>query len=217
MTDPLRPLNLVTALTTLEAVLDVCCAIPGTAPRNMGVPWAFPEVGRNGQALGADTHQNTGAKITYDVISIVGLGNDEQRAVYDPDIEIEGDTYVDPENPGQPLGGVVISVSGNRLITVQVKCEVHGAGSSMAGGAHVYLERCRTRLGLPTVSETLNGVGLAINDIRDTRPADFFDSNGRLVRCAYFELVLNGADCATDDPQTTIETTEIEEDPAVDG
>lgn len=209
MTDTLYPLELTAALTTLEAVLDVCCGVAGSPPRNVGVPFVFPEVGRTGQTVGGDVSQNSGARVTYDIISIVGLGNDEHRYSYDPNAVIAGDLYQpDPNNPSARLGGVITTISGNRIITVQVKVEVFGAGSDMRAGAFTIIERCRTRLCLPSVNEALNAVRLAVNDIRDARTADFRDKNGGLVRCAYFELVLNAADCVVDDPVTTIETAE---------
>ncbi len=206
MTDPLRPIGLTANLPALEAVLKVCCGIPGSAPRQTAVPWVFPEVGAAGNVLpGGDTAQNTRASCTYDIVSIVGLGNDELRREYDPDLEIPGDLYEpDPLDPLARLGGVVESVSGNRVITVQFRAEVRGGNDS----PFVYLERVRTRLMLPTVGDALDAAGFAVADVGDARPHDFRDDSGLTVRAAILEIVLNAADCATDDPITTIEQTD---------
>lgn len=207
MADPLRPLTLNTAMATLAAAIKVCSGIPGIVPQQIDGPFVFPEIGPLGGTLGnADTAAGTRAKIELDLISAVNIGRDEQRDRYDSAVQIPGDTYVpDPDQPDLRLGGIISNMSGNRLLVVQARCEVQ---ADPAGAAYGYLERVRTRLRLPSVVETLESVGLAINHISDTRPADYTDDSGLTVRAAYLEIVLNAADCADDDPVTTIEQTD---------
>ncbi len=210
-----RPIALAAALARFEAVLHVAGGLPGAAPRAMGVPWVFPEVGAAGNALpDGSLSLNSRALIKYQVISIVGLGNDEQREEYDPLLTIPGDTYQpNPAVPSERLGGKVVSVMGNRVITIQVRCEVHAADPA---GPHVYLERCRTRLMLPSSTDALEEVGLAVADVRETRPGpDARDDSGRTLRIGYFEVELNAWDCASDDPTTTIEQIAFDPNPEI--
>lgn len=202
---PGLPLDLQDSLTTLQAVLNVACGIPGSTAAPANGSFVFPQVGADGVALpNGDMPGNELAKLTYDVISIVGLGNDEARNTYDPDAVIEGDEYEpDPDDPEARLGGVIQSIHGNRLITVQVKCEQQAPN---AAGAFTYIERVRTRMVLPSVSEALEAKGLAVADMTAARPASYVDNNGRTVAVVYFEIVFNAADSASDDPVTTIET-----------
>ncbi len=210
-----RPIALAAALARFEAVLHVAGGLPGAAPRAMGVPWVFPEVGAAGNVLpGGSLGQNTRAQLKYEIVSIVGLGNDEQREEYDPEIEIPGDTYQpNPAVPSERLGGKVISVMGNRVVTIQVRCEVHAADPA---GPHTYLERCRTRLMLPSSTDALEEVGLGVANVHDTRPGpDSRDDSGRTMRAAYFEVELNAWDCASDDPVTTIEQIAFDPNPEI--
>lgn len=216
MTDTLHPLNLNTALATVAAVLHVCAGIPGANPQQVNQPFVFPEVNPLGGAAlpSGGTPLNTGAVLTYDVISLTEMGMPENRGEYDPDVSIAGDTYEpDPDDPEARLGGIVANVSGNRLLTLQVRCEVRAGDSA---GPFTYLERIRTRLGLDGVIASLDAVGLAANTIGASRPADFKDDSGLWVRCAFLEIVFNAADCAADDPVTTIEQLgQMTEDPPI--
>ena len=207
MAGPAQALDLPGSLAILEAVLDVACGIPGTITRDMNSPFMFPQVGPSGEALpDLSLSTNALAKLEWKIVSVVGLGFEEQREEYDPLLVIPGDTYEpDPLDPLARLGGVVTTVSGNRVIHVQVKCEAHAPGG---GGAFMFLEKCRTRLCLPSVIDTLEAAGFAIADVSDARCVDFTDPNGRLVSAALFELTVNAADAASDDPVTTIETVE---------
>src|SRR5512146_900150 len=209
MIEPQHPIDLPTNLGALEAVLKVCCGIPGSVPRDAAVPFVFPEVGADGNVLpNGDTGQNTIATPTYDIISIVGLGRDELRTYYDPDIDLttsaDGDTFEpDPDDPLARLGATVATVSGNRQVTVQFKCEVQAAARV---DAFVYLERVRSRLGLPSVVDALDAAGFALAHVGAAHPADYRDDSGLTIKVGVFEIVLNAADCAVDDPTTTIET-----------
>lgn len=216
MSGPRQPLDLSGSLAELQAILDVVCGIPGSITADQRAPFRFPNVGLDGAALpDGKTSTNTLAKVEYMIVSISGHGNDEQRNAYDPGLVIPGDTYQpNPAQPSQRLGGVVTSVTGNREIVVQIKAEAH---DPRAGGAFAYVERVRTRLGLPTITDRLEAAGLAVQDTRDARPADYENSNGRAVSVAWFEVIFNAADVASDDPATTIEALEAEEDPPVTG
>lgn len=213
MTDPLRPLNLDAALAVVAAALKVTSGIPGIVPQQIDGPWVFPEVNALGGNLpNTDATRNTRARIVYDIVSIVGLGWDEWRFPYDPAVVIPGDTYEpDPTDPTKRLGGTVPNDSGNRLVTIQVRCEVQ---ADPGGAAFNYLTKVQTGMYLPSVSASLEAVGFAINDITDIRQADFKDDSGLTVRAAYLEIVFNAADCATDTPLTTIEVLEID-DPTI--
>ncbi len=216
MSGPAQPLDLGGSLAELQAILDVVCGIPGSISQDERAPFYFPNVGLDGAALpDGSTSTNTLAKVEWSILSISAIGNDEQRNEYDPNTAIAGDTYQpNPAQPTERLGGVVTSVTGNREIVVQIKAETY---DPRGGGAFAFCERVRTRLGLPTIGDRLESAGVAVQDTRDTRPADFVDANGRTVSVAWFEVILNAADTATDDRVTTIEETAAEEDPPVTG
>ncbi len=176
---------------------------PGSITADERGCFYFPNVGADGAALpDGSTNTNTLAKLEYSIVSIVGLGQEEFRGAYDPLIVIPGDTYEpDPNAPSARLGGLIISVHGNRQVNVQIKAE---AFAPTGGGAFAYIERVRTRICLPSVSDRLEAVGLAIADYSDARPADYVE-NGRTVSVAWFEVTFNAADQADDSPVTTIE------------
>jgi hypothetical protein len=159
-----------------------------------------------GAAAGADSTaqvfpaDDTQLNVTYRVTSIVGNGRDELTSVYDPDAVIPGDTYA---GPGAPLGGVVYTSRGQRVVTmtIKVECGFQAAGAN----AHYYAERIRTRIKLPSARRALKAMGLAINEILPSR--DFAGSSfaNREDSVSFLELVLNATDSASDEPVTTIE------------
>jgi hypothetical protein len=203
---PAQPLDLGGSLAELQAILDVVCGVPGSITQDERKPFYFPNVGANGAVLpDGSTSTNTLAKLEYKIVSITNVGQDELRSAYDGDLTIPGDTYVSPE--GGALGGVVATSTGNREIVVQIKAETWDPSG---GGAFAYVERVRTRLGLPTIGDRLEAAGVAIQDTRDARAADYVDDDGRNVCVAWFEVIFNAADSASDDPTTTIETVEPE-------
>lgn len=197
-------MNLSSALAELQAILDVVCGIPGSITTDERGAFYFPNVGADGAALpDGSTNTNTLAKLEYSIVSITGVGNDELRAVYDPDVVIPGDTYEpNPDDPLERLGGKIESIHGNRQVRVQIKAE---SFAPTGGGAFAYVERVRTRIVLPTISDRLDAVGFAVADYSDARPADYVE-NGRTVSVAWFEITFNAADVADDDPLTTVET-----------
>lgn len=206
MSGPSQPLDLAGSLAELQAILDVVCGIPGSISADGRAPFYFPNVGAAGELLpDGSTNTNTLAKVEYMIVSTTGVGTDELRTEYDPDLVIPGDTYQpNPDAPLERLGGLVQSMHGNRLVTVQIKCECY---ASTGGGAFAFVERVRTRLGLPTITDRLEQAGFAVCEDRDARPADY-EENGRTVSVAWFEVVFNAADRADDDPITTIENAE---------
>jgi hypothetical protein len=107
------------------------------------------------------------------------------------------------------LGSSITKSCGNRTIKVQVKAETHAPS---AAGAWQYIERIRTKLGLPTFVETLEAAGFALAGYTDARPTNYEDANGRRVNVVFLELDINAADSAADDPITTIEQARVEED-----
>jgi hypothetical protein len=207
MAGPAQALDIGGVLAELQAILDVVCGIPGSIAGDERGAFYFPNVGANGEVLpDGSTNTNTLAKVEYSIVSVVALGSDELRTVYDPALAIPGDTYVPPE--GGTLGGTRQYAHGNRQVRVQIKAE---SFAPTGGGAFAYVERVRTRLGLPSITDRLEAVGVAVADTSDTRPADYTIDAGRIVSVAYFEVTFNAADVAEDDPVTTIE--ELEGDP----
>ncbi len=209
MAGPAQALDLNGSLAVLQALLNAAAGVPGaTAQYELG-PWVFPQVGGDGIALLPNGQAGTNelTKLSYDIISIVGLGCDEQRIEYDPAILPPDDTYVAEGETVPTLGSSVTKVCGNRTIKVQVKAETHAPS---AGGAWTYIERIRTKLGLPTFIDTLEETaGFAIANYTDARPTNYKDANGRTVNVVFLELEINAADNASDDPITTIEQTEF--------
>lgn len=205
MAGPSLPLDLQGSLTALAAMLNVAAGIPGSTANYTDGAFVFPQVGADGVVVLPDGSLPTNelTKLEYEIVSIVGLGNDETRYRYDADVLIDGDTYEpNPEDPLERLGAVIQGLQGNRVITLQIKAETQAPS---AAGAWLYIERIRTRLGLESFNEALEAVGLAINDMREARPFSYADDSGRTVQVVIFELVLNAADIAEDDPVTTIE------------
>lgn len=205
MAGPSLPLDLIGSLNALAAMLNVAAGVPGSTATYTDGPFVFPQVGEDGVQTLPDgsTPTNELTKLEYEIVSIVGLGQDEQRNPYDADVLIPDDTYEpDPDDPAARLGAVLPTLHGNRIITLQVKAETQAPS---AAGAWLYIERIRTRLNLPSFNDALEAVGLAINDQREARPFSYTDDSGRAVQVVIFELVLNAADSAQDDPVTTIE------------
>ncbi len=205
MAGPAQALDLDGSLAVLQALLNAAAGVPGaTAQYELG-PWVFPQVGGDGVALlpNGQVGTNELTKLSYDIISIVGIGSDEQRIEYDPAILPADDTYVAPGGTVPTLGSSVTRACGNRTIKVQVKAETHAPS---AAGAWKYIERIRTRLGLPSFVDTLEEMaGFAIANYTDARPTNYKDASGRTVNVVYLELEINAADNYADDPITTIE------------
>lgn len=188
---------------TLRSVLNVLSGIPGEITQDALQPEFFPQVGSelltNGQ-IGT----NRRARVTFEVLSGVGTHWDEFRTGYDPTVQIPGDTFVpDPTKPDVRLGGVIYETSGNRELTIQVKVESWDVSDGNA--AQQYVERIRTRLYLPTITDAFTEAALAIQSISASQPANYDDEDGNSVSCALFEILFNAADSAQDDPITTIE------------
>lgn len=202
MAGPSLPLDLGGSLAELQAILDVVCGIPVAITADERAPGFHFQVGAE--------PDNSLARVEYQILSIVALGQDELRADYDPGLTIPGDTYQpNPAAPLERLGGVVQSVRGQRVVTVQIKAETL---SSAGGGAFAIAERIRTRLGLPTIADRLESAGVGLIDCGATRPTDYTNENGHTVCVAWFEADFAAADTATDDPVTTIEQTEPEQE-----
>lgn len=141
------------------------------------------------------------ATVRFRLLSVVGLGVEELRGGYDEDAVIPGDTY---SGPGAPLGGYVWEVSGNRRLTFSVLVEC--ARQDLT--AHLFAERIRTRLRLPSSMAALRALELGLNSIGAStdRP---YEHDGREISYATFDVVFNAADSATDAPVTTIEEPEF--------
>jgi hypothetical protein len=182
----------------LAAVLSVACNIPGSsvgAITNAEQAFYFPDCD---PADGA-----TLAKITYDITGIKPMGSDEWRVGYDPTVMIPGDTYQpNPAQPSQRLGAAIYSSEGNRQITVSIKCECWDLSGA---GAIKFIERIRARMGMPSFVLALRALSCAQCRTSNTRCMSYISDDGRSVDVAQFDLILNAADAAVDDPITTIE------------
>ena len=192
------PLDYDALQTGLAAVISVACNIPGSgvAPvQNAEQSYYFPDCDpADGITL---------AKITYDITGIRALSCDEWRIGYDPSVQIPGDTYQpDPNNPSSRLGGVIYSNEGDRQITVSIKCE---CWDLLGSGAIKFIERIRSRIGMPSFNLALRQLGCAQSSSSRTRCMSYSDDTGRSVDVAQFDLILNAADAAVDDPITSIE------------
>ncbi len=144
---------------------------------------------------------NALGKFVVTLVSITSMGTDEQREEYDPDVEIAEDTYEpDPLDPLARLGGMVVSATGNRQVTLQVKCETTRADIQ----AFPYCELVRNKLVLPSSGARLEALSAGIQRVGPTigTPYDF---DGRRISAALFELVLNASSLAVDEATTTIE------------
>jgi hypothetical protein len=204
MAGPAQPLDLNGSLAVLQALLNAAAGVPGETAQYEQGSFVFPQVGGDGVALLPDGSPGTNelTRLSYDIISIVGIGNDEQRNDYHPEILPADDTYVAPGETIPTLGSIVTKACGNRTIRLQVKAETHAPS---AAGAWLYIERIRTRLALPTFGDTLEDAGFAIANYTDARPTRYKDASGRTVSVVYLELEINAADTQSDDPITTIE------------
>lgn len=202
------PFNWDALIIGLAPILDLAAGLPiaaaqtrlgiGGTAQNEDSSIYFPQ----NDGSGDPGTQNTLAKITFDLLSARSVGTDEKRSGYDPTIVIPGDTYVPPQPWPAQLGGIVRSVVGNRLLTISITCECWDLTGS---GAAQYLERVRINLRLPSYRAELSKLKVAISAMTQLRPMKYFDDNGRAVSAATFDLLLNAADAANDEPITTIE------------
>lgn len=190
---------------TLRTVLNAISGLPVGLAQDAGQSQYFAQVGTgavtdgHGNSLG--TGDNKQDSLTYDILSVSGIGTDELRTRYDAAVLQPGDTYT---GPGSPLGSVISEKTGQREMHVQIKCESFVAVDG--GGPFPAIERIRTAIGLPSVLDLLNAAGLAIQGCEDTISTTYDDDNGRAVNVAILEIVFNCADGVEDIPQTTIET-----------
>lgn len=182
----------------MAAVIGVACNLPGSScgtAQNEDGAFYFPS---NDPADGS-----TLAKITYEITMVRALGCDEWRIGYDPTVMIPGDTYQpDPNDPSARLGAVIYSSEGNRQINISIKCE---CWDLVGSGAVKYIERIRTRMGMPSFNLALRELRCAWFKASNTRTLKYNTDDGRAVDVAQFDLVLNAADAAVDDPITSIE------------
>jgi hypothetical protein len=143
------------------------------------------------------------ARLDFHVRDVTPVGLDELRSEYDPDAEVEDDTY-EPE-----LGGITYTQTGQRSLVLEVRVECDTPFT-----AWPFAERVRDRIDLPSTEAALEALGLAV--ARCGRARDMtYASEGRMLSVAVLEIWLNAASGETEGPVTTIEdfTAEIEEAP----
>jgi hypothetical protein len=190
---------------TLRAVLNAVSGLPVALAQDDGQSQFFAQVGTgavtdgHGNSLG--TGNNKQASVTYDILSILGVGWDEWRTRYDVNVKPAGDTY-----PGS-LGSIITENTGNRELHIQVKVESFDARDGL--GPLPIIERIRTAFPLPSVLELLNDAGLALQGVGATTLTSYDDDNGRRVNVAIVDVVFNGADGIEDLPVTTIEQLDL--------
>lgn len=181
----------------IAAVIQVACNLPGSSVgtvQNTDQAFYFPDCDpADGSTL---------AKITYDIVNVRPLGCDEWRVGYDPSVKPPGDTYVNPATGLVDMGSVIYSSEGNRQITVSIKCECWDLQNA---GAVKFIERIRARMGMPSFVTALRALNCAQFKSSNTRCMSYSTDDGRSVDVAQFDLILNAADAAVDDPITSIE------------
>lgn len=188
---------------TLRDVLNTISGIPGQLTQESLQPEFYPQVGVDLLANG-ELGKNLRARVNFEVVSAIGVGWDEFRTSYDPTVQIPGDTFVpDPTKPDLRLGGFIYETSGARELVIQVKVESWDVSDGNA--AQQYIEKIRTRIYLPTISDAFNAVALAVQSISASHTANYDDENGNRVSASIVEITFNAADSAQDDPITTIE------------
>ncbi len=152
---------------------------------------------RDGKARLADL------KLDWEIISTKGVGRDELRFEYDPDLEIDGDEYAPPLGEVGDLGGFVETATGNRAIVLQVLIE-----GARPGQARECAELARNRLGLKQYRAAFSALGLAVAWVGPSidvgKGAAGVDGRARPIFA--FELECNASSAASATPVTTIET-----------
>ena len=124
----------------------------------------------------------------------------DERGGYDPLVQPPGDTY---SGPGAPLGSYVYTVSFQGQVTCSVRIEtIDQTDDGTAFPAALKLAR---GLRLPSVSDSMQDLGLSIANIGDVRDLSYAE-NGRQKSAAQFDVLLNTSHEITDDPLTTIES-----------
>lgn len=159
--------------------------------------------------------RDTQAEIDWSVFSSEVNGIDEAAAAYDPDVPIDGDTFVPPPLPdpdpededpppaAPPLGAIIYTLRGQRRITFQVNCK----SREWERDGRYYIERIQARLRLPSALDELRAMGLALQHIGPVHDvARGADEDGHAYSEHALEFVCNYAVEITDDPVTTVET-----------
>jgi hypothetical protein len=143
-------------------------------------------------------------ELSFKLRTVARVGRDELRTEYDPEAEIDGDTYAGDD---APLGGIVYTATGQRRLMLEVKVEC-GQGTVMAWP---FIERVRDRIQLPSSRDALAALGVAVARVGVTRDMAFSNA-ARVVSAAVLEIELNAASSEVDAPVTTIEDFEAETD-----
>jgi hypothetical protein len=185
----------------LRQILNVVSGLPIGNAQGDDQSQYFAQIGTgvvtdgHGNTIG--TGANRMARLTYDIISIVPVGQEENRSRFDASVPYPGDTY-----PGN-IGSVILSTQGHREIHVQITCECFDATDGM--GPTPIVERVRTAFNLPSVLDLLRAAELGLQGCSGVTTTHYNDDNGRAVHAAILEVIFNGADGIEDVPETTIE------------
>lgn len=189
---------------TLRAVLNAISGLPVGTAQGADQSQYFAQVGTgvvtDGHGNTITTGGNRMASVTYEILSVIPIGQEENRTRFDASVPYPGDTY-----PGD-IGSIIASTQGHREIHVQISCECFDVTDG--AGPVPIIERIRTALSLPSVLDLLRDAELALQGTSDTVQTRYSDDNGRQVNVAILEVVFNGADGLEDIPQTTIEIVE---------
>jgi hypothetical protein len=155
-----------------------------------------------------DDTAGTGGPISlgFTLDGIRGLGRDEIRGGYDPDLEIPGDTYEpDPDDPDARLGGYTFTTCGNQIVTITIKIESHNQKIP----AWEYALRLKSKLNFPSARARLQALELARNTVGGPHNVSYVSEEGNPVSAYAVELICNAATNYTDDPVTTIEQVDV--------
>lgn len=172
--------------------------------RDDGLDFTFPA----GAPVREDDSTDDGqVSLDFSILSSVPVGEYENREVYDPDLEVEGDEYEpDPDDPDARLGGIVQSVNVNEDLTIEITCDRF----NQTAPAYATLARIRDRIFLPSSRATCATLGIAVRGAGPIRRVDA-EIDGRAVSRYAIELHCNSMANATDDePITTIETVPLD-------
>ena len=177
--------------------------------RDEGFEFTFPA----GAPVREDDSTDDGqVSLDFSILSSVPVGEYENREVYDPELEVEGDEYKpDPDDEDARLGGILQSVNVNEDVRIEITCDRF----NQSAPAYETLMRIRDRIFLPSSRATCATLGIAVRGVGPIRRIDA-DVDGRAVSRYALELECNSmAHAVEDEPITTIEsvpldTTEIE-------
>ena len=188
----------------LSALFARIATVPGSQPSILGS--LSPSVVRARSLTGQFPAPSSPTTLHWHIVKVSGVGRDELREMYDPDVAIDGDTFEpDPEDPEARLGGIIESVHGQRDFEIQVRVESPNQSTPASEHFRAVVDRMR----LPSVRDELVATGLAYRGWEEITDDEYDGEDGRAVSVYIGRLYFNGASYAQDAPITTIERAKI--------